>query len=30
MDAQVMATAFAVYVTNQTLAGTVATAYGLQ
>jgi hypothetical protein len=28
MDAQVMATAFAVYVTNQTLAGTTAAAYG--
>jgi|GEM_PF-784617 len=28
MDAQVMATALAVYVTNQTLAGTTATAYG--
>src|SRR5262249_26174108 len=30
VDAQVMATAFAVYVTNQTLAGTSATAYGFQ
>lgn len=29
-DAQVMATALAVYVTNQTLAGTTATAYGFQ
>jgi hypothetical protein len=28
MDAQVMATAFAVYVTNQSLAGTTAAAYG--
>src|SRR5439155_4569457 len=30
VDAQVMATAFAVYVTNQALAGTTATAYGFQ
>ena len=30
LDAQVMATALAVYVTNETLAGTVATAYGFQ
>lgn len=30
MDAQVLATAFAVYVTNQSLAGTTATAYGFQ
>jgi hypothetical protein len=29
-DAQVMATALAVYVTNQTLAGTTAAAYGFQ
>jgi hypothetical protein len=29
-DAQVLATAFAVYVTNQTLAGTTAAAYGFQ
>src|SRR5207244_6204639 len=29
-DAQVMATAFAVYVTNQSLAGTTAAAYGFQ
>src|SRR5262249_17301601 len=28
VDAQVLATAFAVYVTNQTLAGTTAAAYG--
>src|SRR5438093_3849111 len=30
VDAQVMATALAVYVTNQSLAGTTATAYGFQ
>jgi hypothetical protein len=30
VDAQVMATAFAVYVTNQTLARTTAAAYGFQ
>src|SRR5207248_2297368 len=30
VDAQVMAVALAVYVTNQTLAGTTATAYGFQ
>jgi hypothetical protein len=30
MDAQVIATAFALYVTNQTLAGTTAAAYGFQ
>jgi hypothetical protein len=30
VDAQVMATALAVYVTNQALAGTTATAYGFQ
>jgi SdrD B-like domain/Bacterial Ig-like domain (group 3)/Domain of unknown function DUF11 len=30
LDAQVMATALSVYVTNQTLAGTVAAAYGFQ
>src|SRR5439155_18803007 len=30
MDAQVMATAVAVYVTNQTLAGNTAAAYGFQ
>lgn len=30
MDAQVMATAFAVYVTNQTLAGTTAAGYGFR
>jgi hypothetical protein len=30
LDAQVMATALSVYVTNQTLAGTVATAYGFK
>src|SRR5947207_849156 len=30
VDAQVMATALAVYVTNQTLAGTTAAAYGFQ
>lgn len=30
MDAQVLATAFAVYVTNQSLAGTTAAAYGFQ
>ena len=30
VDAQVMATAFAVYVTNQTLAGTTAAAFGFQ
>src|SRR5439155_14928236 len=29
-DAQVLSTAFAVYVTNQTLAGTTAAAYGFQ
>src|SRR5439155_21120273 len=29
-DAQVLATAFAVYVTHQTLAGTTAAAYGFQ
>jgi hypothetical protein len=30
MDAQVMATAFAVYVTNQALAGTTAASFGFQ
>src|SRR5439155_6632673 len=30
MDAQVMATSFAAYVTNQSLAGTTAAAYGFQ